>query len=68
MLISPFATIQEVAADFISIGSSMVTNYFNNLEELKEFKGRLLVIHGEADNVINVRHGKMIIKQQEKQH
>lgn len=59
VLISPFSTIRTVAQDFVGcLGKCLLKEHFNNIEEIENYKGRLLVIHGKMDEVIAFRHGK----------
>lgn len=51
ILVSPFSTIPNVATDFVgcSCTKCFLKCHFNNLEELENYNGRLLIIHGQAD-------------------
>lgn len=60
---SPFDTIRSVAMGLVGCVGCLVKNHFNNEEELATFTGQLLIIHGEADEVIGVRHGKHLIQE-----
>lgn len=62
-LISPFSTIPNVAADFAGcFGKYLVKEHFNNLEEISNYDGRLLIIHGKMDEVIAFRHGEQVLE------
>jgi len=61
ILISPFSDIPSVSADFVGCVGRIVKCHFDNMEELKNYNGRLLVVHGRSDEVINCRHGEMIV-------
>jgi predicted esterase len=62
VLMSPFDTIKKVAKGLLGCLGGIVKQHFDNEEELVRFKGRLLVIHGENDEVINVSHGKNLVR------
>ncbi len=55
---SPFDTIKKVARGLVGCLGGIVKQHFNNEEEIVKFKGKLLLIHGEQDEVIRVTHGK----------
>lgn len=40
----------------------ILKQHFDNESEIIKFNGRLLVIHGEADEVIAVGHGKKLVR------
>jgi len=54
VLISPFDTIKKVAARMVGCIGYMVKQHFDNEEELSKYTGRVLVIHGVADEVISI--------------
>ncbi|CAM5999699.1 unnamed protein product [Sphagnum balticum] len=56
ILISPFDTIKDVARDMVGCLGCLIKQHFDNLTEIKKFNGKLLVIHGERDDVIGVSH------------
>ena len=57
VLISPFTTIPKVAKDFAGCFGALVRTHFSNEEEIRNYKGNLLVIHGKIDEVIAHKHG-----------
>jgi hypothetical protein len=63
ILISPFSSIQNVAEDWVGCVGRAVKNHFDNLEQIRNYKGHLLVIHGQMDDVILFRHGKMVVEE-----
>lgn len=61
VLMSPFDTIKKVAQGMLGCLGGIVKQHFNNEEEIVKFNGKLLVIHGESDEVIRVAHGKNLV-------
>lgn len=61
ILISPFSTIPNVAKDIVGCAGSCIKCHFNNIEELREYYGNLLIIHGKVDEVIHFKHGEMLV-------
>ena len=59
---SPFDSIRKVAMDMVGCMGCVIKQHFDNEEEIVNFNGRLLVIHGEVDEVIGVLHGKNLVK------
>lgn len=67
LLISPFDNIIEVATrrfvfypDFLI--RLFVNNPFDNLENLKEFDGELVILHGDKDIIIPIERGKNLFE------
>ena len=59
ILISPLDNIRAVAMDFSSLGC-MLKQHFNNEEEIANFFGKVLIIHGKSDEVIRYYHGSKL--------
>jgi uncharacterized protein len=55
ILISPFSTLADVAQSKYVIypASAMLNEDYNNIESLKDFHGRLLILHGNKDLLIS---------------
>jgi len=68
ILMSPFDSIKSVASGWVGCIGCLVKQHFDNLEEIVRFTGKLLVIHGEADEVIGVLHGKNLVKTYENEN
>ena len=49
VLISPFSNIPSVATDFVGCIGKIVKCHFDNEEEIQNYNGRLLIIHGKSD-------------------
>lgn len=47
ILMSPFTDISSLAADTLKYKSSIVKCHFDNMKEIGNYNGRLLVIHGQ---------------------
>lgn len=61
ILISPFTSIKEVASHHYGVfGSLLIKNRFNNLENIKEVKCPTLIIHGNEDEVVPIRHSEAL--------
>lgn len=60
VLISPLSKITEVAVDFVGCLGKCVIQHFDNIEEISNYTGNLLVVHGKIDEVINHRHGVLV--------
>lgn len=62
ILMSPFDTIKKVATSILGCFAGLcVKQHFNNEEQIVKFSGKLLIIHGQNDEVIRVTHGKNLI-------
>jgi predicted esterase len=59
---SPFDTIKRVARTHFGFAGNFVKQHFNNEEEIVKFKGRLLVIHGQRDQIIDIRHCRNLVR------
>ena len=59
LLLSPIFSVERIVNDKIKWGSHLVsiTNFFNNVEEVRKTHARLLVVHGMKDDVVPVQHG-----------
>ena len=62
VLMSPFDSIKNVATGMVGCMGCILKQHFDNKSEIIKFNGRLLVIHGEADEVIAVGHGKKLVR------
>jgi fermentation-respiration switch protein FrsA (DUF1100 family) len=62
VLMSPFDSIKNVATGMVGCMGCILKQHFDNESEIIKFNGRLLVIHGEADEVIAVGHGKKLVR------
>jgi uncharacterized protein len=62
VLMSPFDTVRKVAEHHMGCAGSIVKQHFNNEEELAKFNGKLLVIHGLQDQVINIGHARNLVR------
>ena len=60
ILMSPFTDISSLAAEILTYSNKIVKCHFDNMKEIENYNGRLLVIHGEKDEVINVSHGRKL--------
>lgn len=61
VLMSPFDTIRRVARAHMGCAGSIVKQHFNNIEEIVRFQGRVLVIHGQRDQVIGIAHARNLV-------
>jgi hypothetical protein len=61
MLVSPFDSIRKVSKELVGCVGYIVKNHFNNEECILTYGGDLLVIHGKRDEVINFRHGELLV-------
>lgn len=59
ILISPLDNIKSVAMDFSTLGC-LLKQHFNNEEEISNFNGKVLIIHGKSDEVIRFYHGSRL--------
>ena len=50
-----------MAKDFVGCLGCFVKEHFNNLEEIRNYNGGLLVIHGRVDEVIAFKHGEQLV-------
>jgi hypothetical protein len=71
LLISPFDSIKMIANKFIgfnllgrnkSLDNFLVNDQFDNLESISQFKGKLMIIHGDNDEVINISHAENLLE------
>lgn len=62
ILITTFSSLQEVAQSkyIIYPASVLLTEKYDNIEYLKDFNGRILVIHGDNDKVIPHKFSKIL--------
>lgn len=61
ILVSPFTSIKHVASEHYGIfGSLLVKDRFNNLENIKKVKCPTLIIHGQLDKLVPVKHGQTL--------
>ena len=44
------------------LGSLIISNNYNNRQNLKKFKKPILIIHSKEDKVVNLKLGKQIYK------
>lgn len=65
VLMSPFDTVKKVARDHFGCAGILVKQHFNNEEEIAKFQGSLLVIHGQRDQIINIRHSRNLVREYE---
>ena len=56
ILMSTFTSVQSMAAKFLA-PKFLIRDPFNNLEVVKDYKGPVLVIHGQDDSIIPFAHG-----------
>ncbi len=71
LLISPFDSIKLIANKIIglnclgrneSLDNFFFKDQFDNLESISHFKGKMMIIHGENDEVINISHAQNLLK------
>lgn len=61
VLISPFTSIKDVASEHYGVfGSLLVKDRFNNLANIKKVKSPTLIIHGENDSMVPLKHAKTL--------
>ena len=56
ILMSAFTSVQSMAAKFLA-PKFLIRDPFNNLEIIKDYKGPVMVIHGQDDSIIPFAHG-----------
>ena len=57
-----FCAIFLLIIDFQVIGGLIISNNYNNRQNLKNFKKPILIIHSKEDRVVNFKLGKQIFK------
>lgn len=62
LLVSPFMSLRSAVKDMASVFSFFVRERFPNLKRMGDVKCPLLIIHGEKDKVINVKHSRELFK------
>ena len=63
ILMSPYTTIKEVAKNVVSKWLGwIVSEHFNNLEQMKHIKCPVLLIHGESDTLIPSKHSHLLFE------
>ena len=45
-----------------SLDNFLVKDQFDNLESISNFKGKLMIIHGDNDEVINISHAENLLQ------
>ena len=62
LLFSPFMSLRSAVKDMASVFSIFVRERFPNLARIEDVKCPLLIIHGEKDKVISVKHSQELFK------
>ncbi|SDO54418.1 hypothetical protein SAMN04489756_10981 [Cloacibacterium normanense] len=57
-----FCAIFLLIIDFQVIGGLIISNNYNNRQNLKNFKKPILIVHSKEDRVVNFKLGKQIFK------
>lgn len=57
-----FCAIFLLIIDFQVIGGLIISNNYNNRQNLKNFKKLILIVHSKEDRVVNFKLGKQIFK------
>lgn len=57
-----FCVIFLLIIDFQVIGGLIISNNYNNRQNLKNFKKLILIVHSKEDRVVNFKLGKQIFK------
>jgi hypothetical protein len=59
ILESAFTSVRPLAAKYL-VPSWLVRDPFDNLHALRNYRGPLLVVHGAADNLVPIEHGRTL--------
>lgn len=64
LLVTPFSDLKDLARSIFWYypTSRMVNNAFDNVNALKDFSGSVLIIHGENDEVIPQKFGRVLFE------
>ena len=57
-----FCAIFLLIIDFQVIGGLIISNNYNNRQNLKNFKKPILIVHSKEDRVVNFKLGKQIFR------
>lgn len=68
LLFSPFMSLRSAVKDMASVFSIFVRERFPNLERIEKVKCPLLIIHGEKDKVISVKHSQELFKKSQSKY
>mmetsp|Transcript_39139 Transcript_39139/g.92076 ORF Transcript_39139/g.92076 Transcript_39139/m.92076 type:complete len:597 (+) Transcript_39139:115-1905(+) len=58
ILVCPFTSIREVCKDVLGPVSYLINERFPNLERVQKVKCPCLIVHGQKDSLIPLRHGR----------
>lgn len=61
-IIVVFCAFFFLTIDFQVIGGLIISNNYNNRQNLKNFKKPILIVHSKEDRVVNFKLGKQIFK------
>lgn len=63
---SPYTSIKDLASDLVGKIGKVHGEIFPSLRKIREYKSPVLIIHGEQDEVIPVKHGKTLYTESQK--
>lgn len=62
VLVAPFSTMQELAQEQYPIypAGLILRDKYDNAENLRDFQGKVMILHGDSDNIIRKRHSQKL--------
>jgi pimeloyl-ACP methyl ester carboxylesterase len=62
VLIGGFTSIHDVGYELYGSAICLIRNRFKNLEKIKQYKGKVIFIHGKYDKTIPISHSQIMYK------